>query len=112
MAFSGKMDDARDVVFFEEFANELGIADVTFDRHEVWHLFLSVKSAARARVGERIQINQTIVRVGACKVRHEIGSDKSGAAGDENVFSNMGRIFRQCRQPMPRLNCVRLQRVE
>ena len=91
MAFSGKMDDARDVVFFEEIANELGIADVTFDRHDVWHLFLSVKSAARTRVGERIQVDQTIVWVGACKVRYEIGSDKSGAAGDENAFFKHGK---------------------
>ena len=91
MAFSGKVDDTRDVVFFEEIANELGIADVTFDRHDVWHLRLCVKGVARTRVGERIQVDQTIVRVGVRKVRHEIGSDKAGAAGAENAFFKHGK---------------------
>jgi hypothetical protein len=91
VGFGGEVEDAVDLVFAEEFGDEAGVADIAvgegvsriaLDGGEVFGI---------SGVSEFVEVNDFIdgesVFLGgiAEEVMDEVGADKAGAAGDEEI---------------------------
>ena len=86
VALRRKMNHAPDVVFRKQPLHECFVADVSLHEDVIGHAFAFLQIVKIARVGELVEIDDTILRVFRAKIRHEVGADEPGAAGDEYGF--------------------------
>ena len=86
VGLGGEVDDGVDVVVCEQPVDQLGVADVAVHEAVVGGVVDVFEVLQVTGVGERIQVDDAILRMGLEPVADEIGADEAGAAGDEEVF--------------------------
>ncbi len=82
MALGGEMDDRVDRMIGNDAADQLGIADVADDELDLGDV---IEVGAIARIGERIEHHDLVVRRDAAPVMHEVRPNKTRAARDDQI---------------------------
>ena len=92
MGFGREMHNR--IALGDQLGNQLGVGDITLHQPDVT-LHGSQRFAA-AGIGHGVQHRHRIVRVLAHSGKHEIGTDETGAAGNQQPHS--GTLAKRCDQ--------------
>ena len=86
MAFSGKVNDRIDAVLAKQTIHQRAIANIALHQDMAFFAVHPFQVVWVACIGEQIKIDNVDFFGSAKEVAHEIGTDESGTASDENVF--------------------------
>ena len=86
MALGGKVDDVVEIVLCKQALHQLLIADIALHEHMAGVALHVLQVFQIACVGQLIQIDQQDLRVFFEHIVHKVGTDKTGAAGDQIGF--------------------------
>ena len=88
VALRREVDDDVGMLLFKELVYALAVADVQLHKAEVRVVHHGGEGREVARVGQLVQADDPIVRIRVQHVEYEVGTDESGAAGnDDRHFS-------------------------
>src|SRR5205807_4688732 len=79
----GEVHDGVEALIAQQGFDELRIANVAVDETQIGVILHGIQIGEVAGIGERIEHDQPLARVFLEPVMNEIGTDKSGATGDE-----------------------------
>lgn len=82
MRFRSQMDHPVGPVFFEDLQYMPGIGDVGFNEGVIRPVLDILQVLQVPGIGQRIQIDDLITGIFGNKLSHNMGTDKSGSAGD------------------------------
>ena len=82
MRLCSKMHQRVDILRLQQLCYQSGIADIALYKSIVGITFTGSQISLIAGIGERIQHNHAILRVGAQPVMNKVGTDKTGTAGN------------------------------
>ena len=86
VALGGKVDDVIEIVLLEQAFHQLLVADIALHEHMAGVALHVLQVFQIAGVGQLIQIDQQDLRVLFEHIMHKVGTDKTGAAGDQIFF--------------------------
>ena len=84
MGLGGEMGDARETVFVEQAAHQIGVADVALDENDAAIGDQRFEAADVGGVGHGIDHDQPVGGPRGAPRMHEILADEAGASGDQN----------------------------
>ena len=88
MALGGEVDDIVEIVLCEQALDQLLVADVALHK-DVAGVALNVLQVLKiAGIGQLVEVDQQNFRVLLEHIMHEVGTDKTGTAGDKIFFHN------------------------
>ena len=87
MALCGKIDDIVELLRLKEGKHKLSVADVSVHELEIGFIHDGRERLQIARVSERIQADERILRIAVHHIMAEVSADKSGAAGHK-IFTH------------------------
>ena len=93
MALSSKVDDIIEIVLCKQALHQLLVADVALHEHMAGVALHVLQVFQIARIGQLIQIDQQDLRVFFEHIVHKVGTDKTGAAGDQIGFHRSVSLF-------------------
>ena len=85
VTFRCKVYDCVKIFLLAECKDGFSVRDIAEHKAKI-ALASLIQCVEIARIGQSVDANQTVVRVLALHIINEITADKSGAAGDKNVF--------------------------
>ena len=86
MALGGKVDDVVEIVLLEQALHQFLVADVALHEHMAGVTLHVLQVFQVAGVGQLIQVDQQDLRVFLEHIMHKVGTNKTGAAGDQIGF--------------------------
>ena len=89
VALCGKVDDAVDLLVLHQLVERVKIADVHLHKLVVGLVLDVFEVGEVARVCEFVEVNYLIIRVFVNEEAHNVASDETCAAGDDDVFHIM-----------------------
>ena len=84
VAFRGEVDDQVGMLCLEQVIDRLPVGDGLLDEAEVGVGHDGGQSLQVAGVGEAVQTDDAVVRVGAEHIVDKVAADEAGAAGDDD----------------------------
>ena len=84
MGFRREIDDEIGMLLPEQVKNRLPVADVGPDEAEHGVVQQRLQRGEVARVGQLVQTDQPVLRMGLAQVEKKVAADKTGAAGYQN----------------------------
>ena len=88
MALGGEVDDIVEIVLCKQALDQLLVADVALHK-DVAGVALNVLQVLKvAGIGQLVEVDQQNFRVLLEHIMHEVGTDKTGTAGDKIFFHN------------------------
>ena len=93
MALGGKVDDVVEIVLCKQALHQLLVADIALHEHMAGVALHVLQVFQIACVGQLIQIDQQDLRVFFEHIVHKVGTDKTGAAGDQIGFHRSVSLF-------------------
>ena len=85
MAFGSKVDHAVDAVFLKDSAHRLEVTDIGTHEHVVRGLLDVLQVGQVARVGQLVQVYDTVLGVLVHEKAHDVAPDEARAAGYQYV---------------------------
>ena len=85
MAFGRKIDYCIEFFLLAECKNGLSVSYISEDKSKIT-LACRIKSIKIACIGQSVNTYQSVVGVLALHIINEIAADKSGSAGNKNIF--------------------------
>ena len=95
VALGREVDHAVDGVFREQRAHGVVVADVAPDEGIVGGVFDVAEVGEVARIGQQVEVDDSIVGVFRDEQPHDVRADESGAAGYEDGAFHGCIVFRQ-----------------
>ena len=90
VTFGGKVNDAVDVLLFEQTAHGGVVADVEAGELIVRRVFHVGEVGQVAGVGEDVETDDMVVGILLNKTAHDVVADETGAAGDDDGVHSVG----------------------
>ena len=90
MTFGGEVDDAVDVLLFEQTTHGGVVADVEAGEFIVRRVFHVGEVGQVAGVGEDVEADDVVVGIFANKTAYDVVADETGAAGDDDGVHSVG----------------------
>ena len=84
MAFGSEVKDAVDGEFLEHLGHRFGIANIGLDEHVVRRVLDVAQVLQVTRVGQRIEVDDAVLRILGDEAAPDMAADESGTAGDED----------------------------
>ena len=84
MAFCGKVDHDVRMFFFKQFIYSFSVADIGLHKAEIQVIHDRRQRRQVACVGQLIEADNAVIRVFFQHVKNKIGTNKSGAAGNDD----------------------------
>ena len=86
VTFGREMQRAFHVVLSQDLVQKRRIADVAVNGHNVFHFPLTLENFPSGRIGEEVEVDETVFGVRFGEVVDEVGADEAGASRDEKGF--------------------------
>ena len=86
MAFGGEVDDQVGMLCFEQVIDRLPVGDGLLDEAEVGVGHDGGQGLQVAGVGQAVQTDDAVVRMGAEHIVDKVAADEAGTAGDDDGF--------------------------
>jgi hypothetical protein len=83
VAFGREMHHEIEVVATKQRLNQPGIADIAMNELEPFISLYCIEIGSIARISERIEHDNQIVRMQPTPIKSEVGADETRAAGDQ-----------------------------
>ena len=96
MALGGKVDDVVEIVLLEQALHQFLVADVALHEHMAGVTLHVLQVFQVAGVGQLIQVDQQDLRVFLEHIMHKVGTNKTGAAGDQIGFHKSNFLYIVC----------------
>ena len=80
------MQNGIDSMVFEYAVNRIFVKDISFDKHIIFSVFNLPQIHQIAGISEFVEIYDFVTGVFFYQVTNQIRSDKSGTAGNQNIF--------------------------
>ena len=96
MALGGKVDDVIEIILLEQAFHQLLIADIALHKHMAGVALHVLQVFQIAGVGQLIQIDQQDLRLLFEHIMHKVGTNKTGAAGDQIGFHKSSFLYIVC----------------
>jgi hypothetical protein len=87
MRLSRQMDHPVKGVSGKKLLQQIIVANVTLAKNVIWRVFYIGQIAQVARVGQEIKVHNTVLWVLLDHSFHQMGTDKPGTSGNEDVLS-------------------------
>jgi len=100
MALGGKVDDVVEIVLLEQALHQFLVADVALHEHMAGVTLHVLQVFQVAGVGQLIQVDQQDLRVFLEHIMHKVGTNKTGAAGDQIGFHKFISSKFRCSKPL------------
>ena len=84
MAFCGKVHHNVRMLFFKQLIYSFAVADIGLHKAEIRVIHDRRQRRQVARVGQLIEADNAVIRVFSQHVKNKIGTNKSGAAGNDD----------------------------
>lgn len=88
MRFRRKVYNYVGLFLFKKFVHGFSVADVYFDKTEIWIFHDGRERRKVARISELVQTNNSVVRMSFEHIEHEIRADEACAACYKNIHHN------------------------
>ncbi len=85
MAFGREMHHEIEVVAAKQRLNQPRVADVAMNELEPFISLYCIEIGSIARISERIEHDDQIIRMQPAPIQNEIGADETCAAGDQKL---------------------------
>ncbi len=86
VALGGEVDDGLDGVLGEHFGYEVTVADIAPDKSRSRRAVAGeIERLQIAGIGQRVEHDQTIARMGRSPLPYEVAADEAGAPGDQEI---------------------------
>ena len=93
MALGSKVDNAVNLLLLHQFVEGVEVADIHLDKLIVWLILYILKVCKVACVGQFIKVDDIILRVLIDKKAHNVATNKTCTASDNDVFHTIAVLI-------------------